>query len=73
MNEQSDLEQRLNELEAHVAHQDAIIEDLNQVSLQQWDEIKRLKEKIEFLGSKLQAAEDAKDDNPAKEPPPPHY
>jgi SlyX protein len=73
MTEIADLEQRLNELEAHVAHQDAIIEDLNEVSLQQWDEINSLKEKIEFLRSKLQAAEDAKDDKPAKEPPPPHY
>lgn len=73
MNDKSELEQRLNELEAHVAHQDSIIQDLNEVSIQQWDEIKALNEKVEFLKGKLQAAEDAKDEDASKEPPPPHY
>lgn len=73
MNDKSELAQRLNDLEAHVAHQDSIIQDLNEVSLELWDEIKALNEKVEFLKAKLQAAEDAKDEEATKEPRPPHY
>ncbi len=73
MTEQSELEQRLNDLEAHIAHQDSIIQDLNDVSLELWDEIKTLKEQAKFLKGKLEAIEDANEEDAGEEPPPPHY
>ncbi len=73
MNKAPDIHQRLDELETHITHQDSIIDDLNEMSLQQWAEIKKLTEKIEFLQNKIQVAEDAMDGDDSPEPPPPHY
>jgi len=73
MNKAPDIHQRLDELETHVTHQDSIIDDLNEVSLQQWAEIKKLNEQIEFLKGKIEAAQEAMDSDDSPEPPPPHY
>ncbi|NKB59638.1 MAG: SlyX protein [Alphaproteobacteria bacterium] len=69
----NDIQQRLDDLEAHLTHQDATIQDLNEVTLQQWNEIKALTEKLARLETKIQAAEEAGDAGATPEPPPPHY
>ena len=69
----SDDERRLDDLEAHITHQDATISDLNEVTLQLWDEIKALTEKIARLEGKVQSVEEMGSGNDAPEPPPPHY
>jgi SlyX protein len=67
------LEKRLNELEAHVAEQDNVIEELSDVLAKQWAEITDLNAKIEYLKSKTREAEDGTDSDAGSEAPPPHY
>lgn len=73
MSNERQIEQRLDDLEAHIMHQDSTIQDLNDVTLQQWDAIKALTEKLERLEAKLQAAEEAAEAENQPERPPPHY
>ena len=64
---------RRDDLEAHIAHQDSTIDDLNQVILEQWNEIKALTEKMARLEAKVQTSEQAAESDESPEPPPPHY
>jgi SlyX protein len=73
MTEISDLQQRMDDLEIHITHQDSVIQELNDVTIQQWDAIEKLTEKLEFLKNKVQAAEEAMEGGETSEPPPPHY
>jgi SlyX protein len=73
MAEIPDLQQRLDDLEIHITHQDSIIQELNEVTIQQWAAIEKLTGKLEFLKNKLQAAEDSMESGETQEPPPPHY
>jgi SlyX protein len=73
MAEIPDLQQRLDDLEIHITHQDSIIQELNEVTIQQWAAIEKLTGKLEFLKNKLQAAEDSMESGEIQEPPPPHY
>ena len=73
MSEQDDTQTRLDSLEAHIAHQDQVIEELSDVAVKQWAEITRLNEQIERLKNKVEAVETGMDDDPSEEPPPPHY
>jgi uncharacterized coiled-coil protein SlyX len=73
MSDIPDVTQRLDDLEAHVTHQDSIIQDLNEITLQQWNEIKALNEKLDFLKDKIQASEGESGVDSTPEPPPPHY
>ena len=73
MTEDTDTSLRLNELEAHIAHQDSTIDDLNQVILEQWNEIKALNEKLARLDAKVQTIEQSAEVNEPQDPPPPHY
>ena len=65
--------QRLDNVEAHIAHQDSTIADLNQVVLEQWSEIKVLIEKLARLEAKTDALEQTAEADATPEPPPPHY
>ncbi len=73
MSKDPDIQERLDDLEAHIMHQDSTIQDLNDVALQQWDAIKALRDKIERLEAKIQAAEEGAEAGSTPEPPPPHY
>jgi SlyX protein len=73
MAEIPDLQQRLDDLEIHITHQDSVIQELNEVTIQQWAAIEKLTGKLEFLKNKLQAAEDLMESGETQEPPPPHY
>ena len=71
MAEIPDLQQRLDDLEIHITHQDSVIQELNEVTIQQWAAIEKLTGKLEFLKNKLQAAEDLMESGETQEPPPP--
>ncbi|MGY8935093.1 MAG: SlyX family protein [Alphaproteobacteria bacterium] len=73
MAEIPDLQQRLDDLEIHITHQDSVIQELNEVTIQQWAAIEKLTGKLEFLKNKLQAAEESMESGETQEPPPPHY
>lgn len=73
MSEQYDTQTRLDALEAHIAHQDQVIEELSDVAAKLWAEITRLNEQIERLKNKVEAFETRMHDDPSEEPPPPHY
>ena len=73
MSEEQNTTQRLDDLEAHIAHQDSTIDDLNQVILEQWNEIKALSEKLARLYAKVQTIEQTAEANEPQDPPPPHY
>jgi uncharacterized coiled-coil protein SlyX len=64
---------RVDELEAHVAHQDGAIQDLSDMVLKQWDAIKSLIEKVDGLEAQQHALENEISGGPRDEPPPPHY
>ena len=64
---------RLEALETRIAHQDEVIEDLNQTVTTQWREIDRLTREITMLRDRMAAAEAQVGAEPGDEPPPPHY
>lgn len=68
-----DLNSRVDELEAFVAHQDGVIRDLNDMVTQQWDKIDILTRKVERLHEQLRSVEDNMQVGAPPEPPPPHY
>jgi len=61
---------RLDALEAHFAHQDRLIAELNDVITSQWRKIAALERHLARLRDELQNADDPRD---GPEPPPPHY
>lgn len=73
MSEMELLRTRLDKLEIHAAHQEQMIEDLQKVANDQWNEIERLTRKLAALGVRLEAVEERTDSPAPVEPPPPHY
>ena len=67
------IQARLDALEAHVTYQDQIIEELDEVSTQQWADIADLKDRLQRLSEKFQDIEAGLDGNSGEEQPPPHY
>ena len=65
------LQARLDEVEAHAAHQDKAVDDLNAVMLDQREELDRLTRRVNVMLTRLEALEAAA---PAPEvTKPPHY
>ena len=69
----SDATDRLNALEEHIAHQQATIDDLLEVSQAQWAEIERLKRELGKITRSLEAMVENEGDAPPPDRPPPHY
>lgn len=65
--------ERLDALEVRIAHQDAVIEDLNTSVTDLWREIERMKREITRLTDRLVNAEAMIGPEPGEEPPPPHW
>lgn len=64
---------RLDALEVRLAHQDQMIEDLNETITAQWKDIDRLKGEVERLGDRVANAEQSIGPDQGDEPPPPHW
>jgi len=73
MSDAEEMQARLDTLEAHIAHQDQVLEELSDVATKQWSEITALKERLERLNNRFQEMEAGIDDAPEEEPPPPHH
>ncbi|RVU19445.1 SlyX family protein [Methylobacterium oryzihabitans] len=63
---------RLDALEARIAHQDSVIEDLNRVVTQQWSAIDALTRHVAALRERLREMAE-RPAGTGEEPPPPHY
>lgn len=70
MSEKDDVE-RLDGLEARIAHQDQVIEDLNAAITEQWKVIDLLTRKLTQLEEQVRSGAYIAD--PSTERPPPHY
>ena len=70
--DEMDKSRRLTELEEMVAHQSIALEELSQTVAKQWDEMDRMKRKLDALTARFLDLEDAT--APAPEiTKPPHY
>lgn len=63
---------RIDAMEARIAYQDRIIEELNAAITEQWKQIESLTRQVERMADRLQQVADNASPN-APEPPPPHY
>lgn len=73
MEDTARLEKRISDLEQHVAHQDAAIQDLSDMTAQQWEIIDALTKKATRLTEHLVALEESSKSATPQDPPPPHY
>lgn len=67
-----DLVARIEDLQARSAHQERILEELNDVVAAQWKQIDVLTRKLEQMKEQLEEAVEPRPGN-TPEPPPPHY
>jgi SlyX protein len=65
--------ERIDDLEIRIAHQDRVIEDLNQAVVEQWKLIDDLSRRIAALVDRLATLEHVTRTIAPPEPPPPHY
>ena len=63
--------ERIDALEARIAHQDQTIEELNAVVTQQWATIEQLRRRLEAMEEQVRSGGYIAD--PSTERPPPHY
>ena len=73
MSDNGDLINRIDTLETHIAHQDGIIEELNDLSIKQWVEIQKLNDRFDHLKNKFSELERDIETPPDEDAPPPHY
>ena len=71
MNE-TEADARIEALEMRIAHQERIIEELNNAITEQWKQIESLTRQVARMADRLQQVADNAAPN-APEPPPPHY
>lgn len=70
----SDIEYRVMELEIKNAHQEDMIEQLNQIIIEQQSSIARLVQQVKQIQNKVSSLqENDSQAREADEPPPPHY
>lgn len=68
------MQQRISDLEIHLAHQDSTIQDLSDITAKQWDTIDDLSRMVELLRNRLLTLEEAPgSENLPNDPPPPHF
>ena len=64
---------RVKQLEVALAHQEAILQDLNSQLIQQWQEIERINGHLVKIDEKLEKQSLPHTVTQSVEPPPPHY
>jgi SlyX protein len=73
MSKSENLNKRIDDLEIHIAHQDRTIEELNDVSIRQWVEIKKMNARFDHLNKKFNELDQAMETPPGEDALPPHY
>ena len=73
MSDNGDLINRIDTLKTHIANQDGIIEELNDVSIKQWVEIQKLNDRFDHLKNKFSELGRDIETPPDDDAPPPHY
>ncbi len=73
MSETVALEQRIQNLEIHLANQESTVQDLSDAVAGQWEVIDKLSQGIETLKSRLLNMEETIQQGPREEEKPPHY
>ncbi len=73
MNEIETLNARIEALEMRLAHQDRMLEDLNETITRQWKEIDGLNRQVARLDDQLREVQASAGAGEGPEPPPPHY
>jgi len=69
----TDLAARIDDLEARAAFQERTIEELHAMITAQWEKIDRLSRRYDRLKAEFDEIAEARPNQPAAEPPPPHY
>jgi SlyX protein len=64
-------DQRIDELEMRISHQDKAIADLNDVVTSQWKKLEAMERQLRRLGEELEAQQSS--EAPAANQKPPHY
>ncbi|WCP66833.1 SlyX family protein [Vibrio tubiashii] len=67
------LESRVNDLECQLAFQEQTIEELNDALSQQQLLISKMQDQMKYVVGKMKNMDASNVENPANEPPPPHY
>ena len=67
------LESRVNDLECQLAFQEQTIEELNDALSQQQLLLSKMQDQMKYVVSKVKNMDTSNVENPANEPPPPHY
>jgi SlyX protein len=67
----NNLEQRIDELEMRLAHQDKAVADLNDVVTEQWKKLEAMERQLRRLGEELEVRHVS--EAPAANQKPPHY
>ncbi len=70
---QNNFDQRLTDLEIQLAHQTALVDELNEIVITQWAEIDRMKKRLDAQKNRLQQVELALPEGSDDNQPPPHY
>jgi SlyX protein len=73
MSADKELATRLAELEAHVAHQDSVVDDLNDMTAKQWAIIDDLERRLSELKHRMEEIEESTHRSPSGDPLPPHH
>lgn len=73
MADDTNMEQRVADLETHIAHQQSTIDDLSDVTARQWETIDRLVREVDRLKDRLGNLEEDNRTGGRVDAPPPHY
>ena len=69
----NELSNRIKQLEEVLAHQEAMVQDLNVQLVQQWQAIETINRRMRELGEKIEEQSMIQTVPQLGEPPPPHY
>lgn len=73
MADSKEMENRIVELEMHLANQEATVQDLSEAIAGQWDVLDKLSQTVDHLKDRFLSLENAIETDQSEDIPPPHY